>query len=183
MDPIKKKFTLRPFDNGKYDISIGTTLDVSKEKIKVTFHLSGNISKIGLPPAKENPNRVIGLWHTTCFELFLRNNLKSSNYLEFNFSPTHDWNCFYFSRDGDELKEWAQINSINIATDSENTSYRLIAEIPMKSIPTTLRNISEMKVSTTAIINLDNEESFWAVKHTDNCPNFHHPESYTKLTD
>lgn len=44
-------------------------------------------------PVSEEPKRASGLWETTCFEAFLRDNGDES-YREWNFAPSGDWAAF-----------------------------------------------------------------------------------------
>ena len=58
-----------------------------------TFRVSGDISKLVIPPPAE-PLRSDDLWRTTCFELFVAG--EGTGYREFNFSPSGQWAAYEF---------------------------------------------------------------------------------------
>lgn len=183
MTTIENENSLRPFTNQTFPFEVTSKISIVNEFLIVEYSVAKNIDSIILPAIKTNPGRTIGLWNRTCFELFLRpKNLKE--YIEFNFSPSHDWNCFKFNDLNDELREWIQVKKIDLKTFTDQNLFHLKAQITLKNLPLSFLNHHQLQFSTTAVIeenNLENPKSYWAIKHTDNKPNFHHPESFTSL--
>ncbi|EQC44921.1 hypothetical protein [Bacteriovorax sp. Seq25_V] len=181
MDSLKKDFTLKPFEEAEHPFTITTRVALANKKLLLSFEVAGDISAIFLPKQKINPSRAIGLWNQTCFECFLKSNL-DNQYIEFNFSPSHDWNCFHFHSVSDELKEWTQLKDIIIESKTTENGIILMAKIDLKFLPASLTMANELRISTTAVISTDKGISYWAIKHMDDRPNFHHPESYVRLS-
>ncbi len=181
MDSLKKEYTLKPFKDVSHPFSIQTRVALANKKLLLSFELEGDLETILIPGQKINPSRAIGLWNQTCFECFLKSN-QDHQYIEFNFSPSHDWNCFHFLSLSDELKEWGQVKDIVIESKITSNTIVLMAKIDLKHLPSALQNTHELKISTTAVISTDKGLSYWAIKHMDDRPNFHHPESYVKLS-
>ena len=71
---------------------IDASIDVGIATGLLTFTIDGDIPRI---PAPARPVRTDGLWHTTCFELFVRP-AGGTEYLEFNFSPSTAWAAYRF---------------------------------------------------------------------------------------
>ncbi len=61
---------------------------------KFDFKVDGSSRELKLP-APAAPERTAGLWHHTCFEVFLRDP-QDGRYLEFNFSPSGQWAAYQF---------------------------------------------------------------------------------------
>jgi hypothetical protein len=80
-----------------YRVSAGASL--SSSQIELYFKIEAEtelaFSAIALPAQNETPLRKDELWKTTCFECFLPGK-GISNYLEFNGSPSGDWNWYSF---------------------------------------------------------------------------------------
>ena len=119
--------------------------------LSLSFHVSGGYTFRG-PTAIGS--RVTGLWEDTCFECFLANSAEQS-YVEFNFSPTGDWQVFRFSdyRFGGQLdSNWAPHDFYHRQeTPSEhqfNFEMRLLEgawpESPLLQAATVIRQPEEM---------------------------------------
>lgn len=180
-----KSFNLKPFESSNpraQGVLISTKVSLLDTKLLISFHLTDPDQKVILQDIKSNPSRVIGLWNQTCFEFFLKCQ-STGQYIEFNISPSHDWNIFHFSKLGDELNELSEIQSLIIQSEYKDSSFTILFKADLRNLPNSFNQISDLYISTTAVINIEDTLSYWAIKHTDDRPNFHHPESYIKLID
>lgn len=172
---------LKPFSGTSFPFELKTKISFNGDLVALEFTISNLIDSIILPSRKNKPQRTIGLWNATCFELFLKNR-GANEYVEFNFSPTHDWNCFKFQNQNDELKEWIQVKKVEITSFRDANLYQLKAVFLKSQLPSNFQNVERLLFSTTTVLkHSDDSLSYWAIKHTDNRPNFHHPESFTEL--
>ena len=112
----------------------------------------------------------------TCFELFLKNS--RDQYLEFNFSPCFEWNCFYFPKKGAPLSEWDKMPrpEIDILLSLEN--FFLVTEIKKEFFPDHFMTPG-MSAGISSVVKMKNGElTYWALSHQDSRPNFHHFGSF-----
>ena len=84
---------LEPYSKRDDNPAIEFDVARSGEVLSLAFGLSGDSVFQGQTTIR---SRVIGLWEDTCFEFFLANGSERS-YVEFNFSPSGDWQVFRFS--------------------------------------------------------------------------------------
>ncbi|NOT77866.1 MAG: hypothetical protein HOP07_02545 [Bacteriovoracaceae bacterium] len=171
------KFSLIPFDSRTQpDIMINCELTNTNETLFISYKMTGDLASINLGDGSSLHGRVIGLWNKTCFELFLKN--KKDQYFEFNFSPTFEWNAFYFEKKGDPLTEYAAQDKIVINVLHSLENFTLIAEIDKRHMPKDFFT-SEISVGITSVIKDKKDSmSYWALSHADQKPNFHHFESF-----
>ena len=91
------KYSLIPFDLQTAPlITIESELNISKDALFISYKLKGAVNELDLGLAVPNHARVMNLWNKTCFEFFVKNS--TDTYLEFNFSPVFEWNCFKFEK-------------------------------------------------------------------------------------
>ncbi len=123
--------------------------------------------KLVLPPHSEQ-NRVIGLWESTCFEVFLKN-IKNGHYLEFNFSPSTDWNAFTFETYRSELKE------LPFSAPSMNFDGKSFEVILLKSqIPDEFNEPGHRAHWMTSVLKFeDGSIHYLAPSHPEDAPDFH----------
>ena len=124
-------------------------------------------SKILIPPPSEQ-NRIVGLWESTCFEVFLKN-IETSHYLEFNFSPSTDWNAFSFETYRGELKE------LELPTPSMTFDGRTFEVIFIKNhLPTEFNKPGLRSHWMTTVLKFeDGRLQYLAPKHPEKAPDFH----------
>ena len=137
-----------------------------------------NLDQINLGNGTPNKERLIKLWEKTCFEFFIKN--QNGSYIEFNFSPTFEWNCFYFEKKGDALKEWQQMNRPKTDILLSLNNFFMIIEIKKDDFPSGFFNhLAERECAVTCVIKEKSGRlSYWALHHADVKPNFHHFESF-----
>lgn len=175
---------LKAFKHNDYPFDFVTRVAFLEDSLEINYRISGELSKIAFEELSINPKRIIGLWKKTCLELFLRSG-NPKEYIEFNFSPNGDWNCFVFNEKISELTEYNGISEIGFQSSSKTDEYKLNIKIKKSDLPKVHQDFSIAEFSTTSVLLLKNdegrlEETFWAINHCDSKPNFHHPDSYIK---
>ena len=174
-------FELRPFSEIKTH-SVSCTLRLSENTLQVHYALKATPKAhegIELPDFKESPERKIGLWERTCFEMFIKQN-KQPEYFEFNFAPSGDWNCFHFSSRGDDLVEYPgiqeiPINSTTQTSDQGHKEFHLTALVNLTSLGRYFYKSGGMLLNLTSVIlePAKGRRSYWALEHLNTVPDFH----------
>lgn len=171
------KFTLIPFTpikNNSFELL--AEVNQTSHAFFVSFLINGNLSNIDLDIPVPKKERVIKLWEKSCFEIFIKNS--RDEYLEFNFSPRFEWNCFYFQKKGDVLTEWAQMQRPKTDILLSLEKFFLVAEININFFPDNFMT-SNMSIGISSVLKLKEEGlTYWALSHEDTRPNFHHFDSF-----
>ena len=183
MSPKAKQYTLAPFNEAAAkNINFLSIIRRENLKINSSFTLTGNIKNILLPPLSPHPERMGGLWESTCFEIFLKNT-ETDFYLEFNLAPSGNWNCFSFNGYRAGMREYEDLKDISISFSQNETQLKLDATIELNdSNYFRIEDFKsqEIKASLCAVIeNNSFEKSFWAIKHHTNKPDFHLSDNFT----
>ena len=120
---------------------------------------------------------VEGLWMTTCLECFVADEV---GYREFNFSPSGAWGVLDFSayRERHTGRQWVPEQGYPLieAIPSEIAGrYELKVSLPKSLLPATPRQLG-----VTAVLEhqRDVSNSYWALAHTAEKPDFHRPDSF-----
>lgn len=156
-------------------------------------------------PAPVAPGRADGLWHHTCFELFLRND--EGGYLEFNFSPSGQWAAYQFDgyRSGmrelqvtapevqsgtpEGIDNWWKTRMRRLGLDEEsiekmNPAREVPAHAPTYWLSATLEHPglwrgTRCEAAISAVIEeADGTKSYWALAHAPGKPDFHHADAF-----
>jgi hypothetical protein len=142
------------------DALMGIVAQVEEGRLR--FDLLGLWSEIALPePAP--PVRTDGLWQTTCFELFVADDV---GYREYNFSPSGAWAAYRFSdyREG--------------VAELEMDALRIELFGPSISIEADL-GIGDRAFALTAVIEeKSGAKSYWSLAHPPGKPDFHHRDCF-----
>lgn len=171
---------------------IRTSIKKNQKYLRVNFKIKGPINQLEITKFKELNERVIGLWKRTCFEFFI---LETSNqhYLEFNFSPPNQWNCFDFKHTNSSSGTLSEL----IITKEETPQIRMIDftqscyhfEINLKSSLLSKNEIhlndqELLKMNIATILKRENfNHEYFALMHQQTKPNFHDFNSYLPLKD
>lgn len=173
------KFSLTPFENQHCPkINITAELNQNAQSIFVSFSIKDQLKSIDLGNSTPNKVRLIKLWEKTCFELFIKN--ENSSYIEFNFSPNFEWNCFYFTKKGDPLKEWDKMQRPSTDILLSIDHFFIVAEIKKEYFPDGFFDqLNKLEAAITCVIKDRKDNlSYWALAHCDTRPNFHHFDSF-----
>lgn len=171
------KFSLIPFKPRYNDAFLySSEINQNDQAYFISFLLEGNIEEINLDIPAPLKERTLKLWEKTCFELFIKNN--RDEYLEFNFSPRFEWNCFYFQKQGDVLQEWAKMERPKTDILLSLEKFFIVSEIKKEFFPVNFIT-NNMSVGISSVLKMKNEEmTYWALSHEDSKPNFHHFDSF-----
>lgn len=165
---------LIPFEPLDIELSISVNLAWQADKIIIDFELIGDLNRLDLAEVTTEKNRVIGLWESTCFELFIKA-IDSDEYLEFNFSPSGDWNCFYFTHYRSELTQYTAISSsdIEISVHQRQGQYQQNIQINTAQFPSCLQQAEQSKIGLNAVLKTGDSLSYWALYHPRYQADFH----------
>lgn len=171
---------LIPFKDVDLQVNLEAGLQLIGSNLKVNFKLSGEVEEIALPKKEASGRRVIGLWESTCFELFILNN-ETHSYYEFNFSPEGHWNAFFFPKKKAPLKEAISFKDIQSNQTHSKNEFSLDASIDMYSMQPAFWQEENMSVALTGVLESKIGLSYWAIDHLDKKPNFHNFDTFKRL--
>lgn len=171
--------SLIPFDLEKAPpLTIETEIQQNAEELFISYRIRSGVNLIDFGNGTPKKERTTGLWEKTCFELFIKNQF--GHYIEFNFSPTFEWNCFYFEKRGVALSEWK--NMTRPKTDillSLDHFFQFNAIKKSLFPPGFFDSSNLLHAGMTAVIKDKNKAmTYWALAHVESRPNFHHPDSF-----
>lgn len=153
---------LRPFDETQ-GLSIYFSSQLKEKKIFLRYELISDDDPI-MPLPVNNPAPADNLWQHTCFELFCKK-VDTQSYLEFNFSPSGEWNCYHFENYREGMKKIELLEAPIIEYHHTHLNVEL--------------NIPENYVSyfdqlhPCAVIEFKNEKKYLACDHLKSVPDFH----------
>lgn len=167
-------------DKDTYNYSCECEMRVDGPIVQLNYQVKGDIKSLEFEESQASGERKIGLWERTCFEFFIKMKGKSE-YFEFNFAPSGDWNCFHFSNRDQELNEFPGIKRIPIASqlkqspNQEANEFHLTALLNIKHLGSYFYYPGQMQAGITAVILNQNKgkRDYWALKHLQKKPNFH----------
>lgn len=131
----------------------------------LTYRVTGGPLSI---PSTAAPVRADGLWHTTCFELFVKPR-DGSGYFEFNFSPSTAWAAYRL----DDYR--AGMADLPLAPPwIERVGNDVRVTVDLSGLPD-----GGWLVALSAVIEeKDGTRSYWALKHPPGAPDFHDPACF-----
>ncbi|MCB9061602.1 MAG: hypothetical protein H6622_08780 [Halobacteriovoraceae bacterium] len=164
---MDRRFSLIPFTKNSLDISVDCNVQIENLLLKANYSLAGDIDKISFPQINSSPQRKDNLWTTTCFELFIK--YDDLQYLEFNFSPSQNWNVYHFKSYRDKSPNVFDIDNISIESTYSNNKFSLAVGIdhcPFINHP--------KEIHPCAVIEIKNSETYYYSNiHLGNKPDFH----------
>lgn len=167
-------FALRPFNWPQEEQPVLTgNVAIADGILRIEYGLSGPNCQAVIPPPSANPARRLQLWRHTCFELLL-GPLHQPCYWELNAAPAGHWNILAFTNYRRGLTEEPRIGA-RVTTCRHPGRFSLCCTLPVAS----LECPGPYRLAPAAIIRLaDGRRTFWAVRHPDEAPDFHHPLSF-----
>lgn len=174
------KFSLTPFEAALAPtISLDCELNQTHDSIFISYKLQGALGSLDLGTDTPKHARVMKLWEKTCFELFIKN--VHDSYIEFNFSPEFEWNCFYFAKRGEALNEYPKMDLVKFDILLSLEVVHVIVEIDKKKFPDAFLT-GELSIGISSVIKDKSAHlSYWALSHKDSRPNFHDFRSFIPL--
>jgi hypothetical protein len=145
-------------------------------ELKLAFRLVGELDRIRIPSPTAS---AMGhdLWKHTCFEAFI-GVADATAYHELNFSPSRQWAAYAFRayRDGGPLQDdtLAPQITVQVLPDGLEVDARVRLDRLSAAYPST-----PLRVGLSAVIeHRDGTMSYWALRHPQGKPDFHHPDSF-----
>jgi hypothetical protein len=175
-DERMKGFSLVPFSDVAIDMAIEFNCDRSSDdQLNLQFGLLGMVDRIQIPGQNPSPQRMTGLWETTCFEVFFRVP-QQEKYWEVNLSPSGDWNVFRLDRYRENLQEEQAIEALPFTVKRECDRLTLALTFDLQRLGLACGAI---ELSATSVIQEKTGEiSYWAVKHAGLEADFHLRDSF-----
>jgi len=177
------KYTLIPFNiDLSPNINLVAEINKNNESLFISFKIDKGVELIDFGSPTPNKERVLNLWEKTCFEFFIKN--QNNEYLEFNFSPAFEWNCFYFKEIRGPLKELCSMQrpATDILLSLEE--FFLVTEIKKNYFPKGFfEENCHCDIGLTSVIkDRQGLASFWALAQSDSKPNFHDFRAFVEYT-
>lgn len=162
-----------PESQGGEGLRIEVEVGWNGAALSLRYQVAGPVENVRFPPPA-TPERVDGLWRTTCFEAFVRAGA-GEGYYEFNFAPSGSWAAYRF--DGPRSGMAAlEIPPPRIEAREAEGRYQLSAVLDP---PAGLPHDAPWRLALSAVIEgADGRRSFWALAHPSAQPDFHHPDSF-----
>jgi hypothetical protein len=172
-----RRFLLHPFPGEAYPagLAIGGSVARRADTLSIRFEVRGNLSKVSIPAAAEEPRRRDRLWEETCLEVFLATP-DSGRYWEFNLSPAGHWNVYRFTHYREGMREEPAFTALPFAVRIGPDSL----ELPMALDAGTIIPAGEtIEAGVAAVIKMiDGGKSHWAPVHPASRPDFHRREGF-----
>ncbi len=173
-----KKFLLAPFLDAAWvrPIDLQVVIDRSSHsQFQIQFVLVGDVDRIKFSSVNPWPQRITGLWETTCFEFFF-GVPQQKQYWEVNLSPSGDWNVFRLDRYRENLQEERAIETLRFEVKQEADRVTVALTVDLQPLglvdqPIELSATSVIQMKTGAI-------SYWAVNHAGPEADFHLRDSF-----
>lgn len=136
------------------------------------FGVKAPIGRFKVPEPSGEPQRRDGLWRSTCFECFLKEEGQDA-YCEWNFSPSSDWAAYDFTAERDGMSEALVQFAPSIRIEDNLTWWGVGATLAIPSAP-------RFRLALSAVLEeQDESKTYWALHHPGPEPDFHHPDCFT----
>jgi hypothetical protein len=170
-------FTLHPFLSTESvpPIEIVGKIDRQKNFLHLDYQLLGNLQDILIATSSDSPTRKDELWRETCFEFFL-GIPNSSQYWEFNLSPSGHWNVYHFEDYRQGMQNESRLTDLPFKVDRKLESFTLSLEVDLDRLRLAR---PRLEIAITAVVKQTNKTiTYWALTHQGSQPDFHLRESF-----
>ncbi len=168
---------LKPFEKGRgHQFKLFCEVFHQESEFQIIYKLSGPLLELIVPQkSKEKEKRVKGLWESTCFEVFIKKS-DSPSYLEFNFSPSGDWNSFSFSDYRQGMQEFLGVKKMQVDLKLSDNELTLFCHFNL-DYPDLVGGKIKMGIS--SVLHLkDDQKIYYALVHPTAAADFHHQDSF-----
>jgi hypothetical protein len=171
---VKNSFSLIPFtrDNAPA-IQITGEIERQQNQLSIEYKLQGQ-APIIIPQIVDTPSRQGNLWEYTCCEFFLGLE-NSTQYWEFNLSPSGHWNVYRFLNYRQNLVEETAFDSLPFQVSQEKEALQLKLEVNLSKI--IFEQSLEVGIST-VVEDEQGNLSYWALNHFAKEADFHQRNSF-----
>ncbi len=174
-----REFRLVPFINCELekaiDLRVGIDWNLDASELIVQFVVVGAIDRLKIPPVSDTPQRRVGLWEMTCFELFLGFS-GQEDYWEINLSPSGDWNVFRLDRYRENLREEPMIETLPFRIERRRDRMTIDVTFDIQTLGL-CRDTIELS-ATSVLEEKTGDISYWAVAHAGTTADFHLRKSF-----
>jgi hypothetical protein len=184
---MKANFALIPFaTNTAPDIEITGAIERQDNQLNIEYKLVSKLQARSpreinsplpmiIPTIAPTPTRQRDLWEHTCCEFFL-GLPDSTQYWEFNLSPSGHWNVYRLLDYRQNLTEEPAFDALPFQMSQEENYWQLQLEVDLPKIIPPEQNLA---VGITAVIEeRPNQLSYWALSHPGKEPDFHHRDAF-----
>ncbi len=155
---------------------VSAAIWLSPDDVRLRYSVETGVPHDLFIPELSAPERADGLWTSTCFEMFIRDD--GDAYFEYNFSPGTQWAAYRFPayRKGRTEHVIARPPSITVSV----TNDALVLSVTLAR--STLKDAPGGLVALSAVIaERDGTKSYWALRHPPGPPDFHHPDCFAPV--
>jgi len=136
-------------------------------RLALRYRIEGDLERLRIPPPRA-PAPGERLWQHLCCEVFVASG-SGSAYREFNFSPSGEWAAYAFERYREGAPLAVPDPAIAVRTDA--AALELSATIAVERVL--------LRLALCAVIEAkDGALSYWALRHPEPRPDFHHPGGF-----
>ena len=149
--------------------------ELAENQLHLSYQLTADLNQL-LIPEIQTSLACDNLWQHSCFELFIAQ-ADSENYYEFNFSPSTLWAAYAF--DSYRIRrEWQIKNAPKLRINQTLNQLEVEATFNLADLELLSPNKKWLIGLSAVIESQQNDLSYWALKHPEAQPNFHHRAGY-----
>jgi len=146
---------------------------LASDGLRLRYFIHAEPAAIRLPEARP-AQAADGLWQHTCCEAFIAPT-GSTEYREFNFSPSGQWAAYRFS----DYRERDTAFTAPLAPHIELRQHADGFELTASLAPALLPDAASLQLGLTVVIEAaDGSKSYWALTHAAAQPDFHLRQSF-----
>jgi len=179
---ISNEINLTSFEHTLNHFSGKALIERQENRFILDFCFNGRIDQVFIPESiGTSYSRGDQLWEDTCLEFFIKDN-STGHYIEFNFSPSGNWNSYFFEDYRKGMSKYYETSLLDLSSHTTNDTFS--TKIHFQLEKSDLFNISTIHLyNISAILKLKNGDlSHWAHRHPKSDePDFHHPFSFSKI--
>jgi hypothetical protein len=172
-----RTFFLKPFpsDNPPLQLEISGIVDRQFNKLTIQYQILGQLAELAIPAVTDSPARKDELWQQTCLEFFLGIE-NSSQYWEFNLSPSGNWNIYHFEDYRQGMQTETAFTSLPFVVHNRPNYLLLDLELNLDKIVEIEQKI-EIAIAS-VIQSKAGETTYWALTHCGTQADFHLRDSF-----
>lgn len=143
--------------------------------LRLRYRLTGDMGGVCLPAAAE-PAFADGLWRETCLEAFVRGD-GQADYFELNISPSRQWAAYHLDGYREGMTPASDVPAPEIETQRGAKVFGLAARVDLGR-GAGIGGASWRLGLSAVIQETDGAISYWALRHPQGKPDFHHPDCF-----
>ena len=170
-----------PFKKTKSTDSLRIQAALTKMSLAwcIEFRITGDLQHVKWPNPQQSYTKQNDLWKTTCFELFCKPSSQSTDYFEWNFSPSGNWGFFAFKNYRDPLTLYTRHSGGFLGSHMTQTDGVCVLTTYINTHFSSMLSLETLQFHFTAVVEHSNGElSYWALRHAPEKPDFHAPACF-----